>query len=176
MTSLAGGRSPAFAAWATSAFRNLTHGQSLRFCLAFLIATASDSTPVTAPSAPTSGATAPANSPAPQYRSRTVSPGRGARAWTTASLSVSAAAGCTCQNPSALTCQRRPAACSARYGRPSTRGRRGRGARPPSSVGVLCPGRPPAAAAPVIALTAFDVLLFPALNDGHREVLRARCA
>src|SRR5580692_4614639 len=130
MTSLAGGRSPALAAWATSALRNLACGQSLRFCLAFLTAAESDSTPVTAPSGPTTDATAPANRPAPQYRSRTVSPGRGARASTTAALSVSAAAGCTCQNPSALTCHRRPAACSATYGRPSTRVRLGLVRRP----------------------------------------------
>ena len=63
---------------------------------------------------PTIGATTPANRPAPQYRSRTESPGSGASAAMTAWLSVSAAAGCTCQKPSAPTCQMRPAACSAR--------------------------------------------------------------
>ena len=50
-------------------------------------------------------ASTPANSPAPQYRSSTLSPGFGSSAATTAAVRVSAAAGCTCQNPPALTRQ-----------------------------------------------------------------------
>src|SRR6266480_3909851 len=51
---------------------------------------------------PTAGASTPANSPAPQYRSSATSPGRGSSAVVTASVRASAAPGWTCQKPPAL--------------------------------------------------------------------------
>src|SRR5215472_2870869 len=75
---------------------------------------------MTAPPRPTASASAPANRPAPQYRSSATSPALGPSEPSTAAASASAAPGWTCQNAPAPTRQPRPAAASRRLPRPDS--------------------------------------------------------
>ena len=105
------GQPPRASSRATSPAYTRAQGVSRRLYRASRTAARSASTPMTAPSGPTRAASAPANSPAPQNRSSATSPGRGRSVPSTASVSVSAAPGWTCQNAPALTRHERPAAC-----------------------------------------------------------------
>ena len=90
----------------------------------------SDSTHDHRPAGPTASASTAANRPTPPYRSQAgaARPGRRpASASRTASASTSAAAGCTCQKPSAATAKSRPAACSVTPGSAARRPGPGRG-------------------------------------------------
>jgi hypothetical protein len=120
-TSLAGGSAaPPVPGWAGEPLRRSTaatsplctraQGHCRRLYRASRTAAASASTPATVPPGPTAGASIPANSPAPQYRSSATSPGCGSSAVVTASVRASAAPGWTCQKTPALTRQSRPAA------------------------------------------------------------------
>src|SRR5205814_1684327 len=105
---------------ATSAETTRTWARSARLRRAAATPEGSDSTTVTRPADPTSGASAAANSPAPPYRSKACSPVRGPSMSTTAAASTSGAAGCTCQNPSAATAHSRPTARSRTSSGPDT--------------------------------------------------------